>query len=216
MSRFGLLVFDLDGTLADTQYDLAESVNRTREHYGLPRQDVPTIRSYVGNGIAQLLALALPHLSEDELAGAVAFFRQYYGAHLLDKTELYPGIRGLLDAARASRRVKLAVLTNKSEAFSRDILTGLGIIGLFEIVWGGDTGPQRKPSPEPLLNIIGKLRAETASTLMIGDSPNDVLSARAAGAQSCAAGWGYTPEAELRALKPGFFASAPADLFGII
>lgn len=216
MSRFGLLVFDLDGTLADTQYDLAESVNRTREHYGLPRQDVPTIRSYVGNGIAQLLALALPHLSEDELAEAVAFFRQYYGAHLLDKTELYPGIRGLLDAARASRRVKLAVLTNKSEAFSRDILTGLGIIGLFEIVWGGDTGPQRKPSPEPLLNIIGKLRAETASTLMIGDSPNDVLSARAAGAQSCAAGWGYTPEAELRALKPGFFAAAPADLFGII
>jgi phosphoglycolate phosphatase len=209
MSRFGLLVFDLDGTLADTQYDLAASVNQTRVHYGLPSADIAVIRSYVGNGIAQLLTLALPNVPGEKLPEAVMFFMKHYDEHLLDTTKLFPGIEEVLNGARG---VKKAVLTNKSEVFSRKILSGLGIINLFDVVWGGDTGPYRKPSPEPLLNIIGRLRAETKSTLMIGDSSNDILSARGAGAVSCATGWGYTEKEELLGFKPDYFAASPGEL----
>ena len=207
--KFSLLIFDLDGTLADTQGDLTASVNHVLSLYGKPAVDIPTIRSYIGNGVVHLIERAIPDMKGNDLAEAVKKFRSYYGEHLLDNTGLFPGIKEVLNGTHG---IKKAVLTNKLEIFSRKILSGLDIIGLFDVIWGGDTGPQSKPSPEPLLNIIGKLRAEPASTLMIGDSANDILSARAAGAKSCAAGWGYTDKLELLRLKPDFFAETPMGL----
>ena len=151
----------------------------------------------------------MPGTDKQELEKAVAAFRKHYDEHLLDTTALFPGIREVLEASRGTVK---AVLTNKSENFSRKILAGLGVIDYFDIIWGGDTGPQKKPSPEPIINIAGKTRAELKTTLMIGDGLNDILSARAAGARSCAAGWGYTDNNELLALKPDYFAETPMEL----
>jgi phosphoglycolate phosphatase len=207
--KFSLLIFDLDGTLVDSQRDLAVSVNFLRKNYGKPPVDLPTLRTYIGNGVISLVERALPGINEKEKGKAVAAFRKHYEEHLLDTTGLFPGIREVLEA---SRKTSKAVLTNKSEIFSRKILAGLGVIDYFEVIWGGDTGPRNKPSPEPIIHIAGKTRIELETTLMIGDGVNDILSARAAGVSSCAVGWGYTDKSELLALKPDYFAETPLGL----
>lgn len=206
---FELLIFDLDGTLVDSQADLADSVNYVLKSYGRRKISIPTLRSFIGNGVVNLMERAMPDLKGKALSEAVATFRSHYNDHLLDKTRPYPGIKQLLQNARG---IKKAVLTNKTESFARKILEGSGLAGHFPVIWGGDTGKARKPCPEPVLAVISRLKAEPGNTILIGDSENDVLSARAAGAFSGAVAYGYSSKKELLELKPDYFFKKPSDI----
>ena len=189
-----LIIFDLDGTLIDSSEDLAISMNATRQHFGLPPIDPGLIFSYVGNGAAILVQRAMGgHLSEERLADALKFFLEFYHAHALERTRLYPGIRQMIVRLFEARQ-KLAVLTNKPVRISTDIIAALGLAQHFLRVYGGDSFPAKKPDPVGIRALIEEARISAPATLMVGDSSVDVQTARNAGVRSCGVMWGFQPE----------------------
>jgi phosphoglycolate phosphatase len=200
-----LAILDLDGTLIDSVDDLAASVNHALRAVGLPERDTAEIRSFVGEGARVLLERSVaPHAERVE--PALAAWWPDYEAHCLDRTRLYPGIRGLLDGAA---RV-LAVHTNKPGPLARKILAGLGVLERFAVVVGGDEAP-RKPDPAGVHAIRARVGAALEDTVFIGDSAVDVATARAAGVPVVAVTWGLAPrDALVRAGATTLVADAAA------
>jgi phosphoglycolate phosphatase len=198
-----LVIFDLDGTLIDSRGDLADATNATRVHLGFPPLSEALVASYVGNGAPVLIRRALgPDASEELVARGLAYFLEYYGGHLLDKTVLYPGVREALDELHAAR-VQMAVLTNKPTAMSVAIVEGLGLAGHFISVYGGDSFPAKKPDPVGIETLMGEMKASREATIMVGDSAVDIRTARNAGVKACGVTFGLQPET---------FAAEPPDL----
>jgi phosphoglycolate phosphatase len=188
-----LLIFDLDGTLIDSRRDLAVSTNAALRAVGLPERPELEIQGFVGEGARRLIEQAVaPRL--DRYALTHAAWEEHYAMHLLDHTVLYPGLAELLDRLEGT----LVVHTNKSGAFARQILEGLGLSQRFRLVLGGDDGPVRKPDPSGARFILAKLGARPERTIYIGDSRFDALTARSAGIPFVGVAWGFGGERELR------------------
>ena len=193
-STYDLLVFDLDGTLIDSTQDLAQSVNATRADAGLPPLPTAAIASYVGDGAEMLIRRALGSAaSDDNVSRGLAFFLQYYRDHMLDHTIVYDGVREAL-AVWSAAGLSMAVLTNKPERFSRDLVAGLGLGECFARVYGGNSFQTKKPEPYGLRRIMRELSFSPEQTLMIGDSSVDVLTARNAGTDCAGVSYGLRPE----------------------
>jgi phosphoglycolate phosphatase len=189
-----LLVFDLDGTLIDSKMDLALAVNATRAHMGMGPLDVGRISTYVGNGAPVLIRRALgEQATQAEVDEALEFFLEYYRAHPLDHTKLYPGVKESLDRIHAAGK-RLAVLTNKPVAISREIIEGLGIGPRFFRVYGGNSFDFKKPHPIGLETLMAESGAARDRTLMVGDSSVDIQTAQNAGVRSCGVTYGFAPE----------------------
>lgn len=187
-----LLIFDLDGTLINSETDLALSVNATRAQWGLAPLPERVIASYVGRGVAVLVRRALEgEASEKDIENAIPFFTGYYERHMLDHTVAYPGVLEALDAL--SDRT-LAVLSNKLVILSRRILDGLGMLSRFSFVYGGDSFDRKKPDPEGVLRLMQETGHTAAETLVVGDSDVDVQTARNAGVWSCGVSYGIGSE----------------------
>jgi phosphoglycolate phosphatase len=189
-----LLIFDLDGTLIDSRLDLANAVNATRRHVGMEALSNERVYSYVGNGAPVLIRRALgDQATEAEVQEALEYFLEYYGAHDLDFTTLYPGVKEALDRLRDAGK-RMAVLTNKPVRMSTHIVHGLGVGEHFFRVYGGNSFEFKKPNPigvEALMNEAGAAREKT---LMVGDSAVDVNTARNARIQCCGVTYGFQPE----------------------
>ena len=193
-SRFGLIVFDLDGTLIDSSMDLALSVNATRAQAGLPPLSMETVASYIGNGAEMLIRRSLgPDAAEDAVWEGLAFFLQYYRENMLVHTKLYPGVREALDGWRRVGAA-MAVLTNKPERFSTDLVAGLGLRDYFTSIYGGNSFETKKPDPYGLRLIMRETGFRPDQTLMVGDSSVDVLTARNAGVACAGVTFGLRPE----------------------
>lgn len=222
-ARLWLLVFDLDGTLIDSSVDLCSSVNAALAYVGKSTLAHEQITSFIGDGAATLMKRALSASSNCEslarsqdqiFSAAFAYFLAFYRRHKLDTTCLYPGVTESLTAIRASHpHLLMAVLTNKPQNPSREICSALGLAPFFFANYGGDSFPTKKPAPEGLLALMQEARtllmqrqSKTTSfaasgVVMIGDSPADVLVARACGARSLGCLYGLAPE-ELLQAKP--------------
>lgn len=177
-----LLIFDLDGTLADTRADLATGINLMRAHYGLPALPLADVESYVGDGIRKLVERALQgaDVNVDE---ALALNRKFYAEHMLDETALYPGVAdGLKKLAAAGHR--LAVLSNKPGDPSRIILNHLGVDGLFFRIIGGGDLPNLKPAPDGILALMAESGITVQNAWMLGDHHTDLEVAHNAGVKS--------------------------------
>lgn len=189
-----LLIFDLDGTLIDSQLDLVHSVNATRENMGMAPLPPETVATYVGNGAPVLVRRALgPTASGEDVSRGLEFFLNYYWNHLLDYTTLYPGVREALDAFH-SQSVPMAVLTNKPIRFSEAIVDGLGLRQYFFRVYGGNSFEQKKPDPYGIHRLMQERNAPPHRTMMIGDSAIDIRTARNAGVKACGVTYGFQPE----------------------
>lgn len=188
-----LLVFDLDGTLVDSQRDLTEAVNATRAWMGFAPLPQENVSQYVGNGAPVLVQRALPDAGEEDWSKGLKFFLEYYREHMLDSTRLYPGVREALDQLHDAG-IPLAVLTNKPVRFSLQMLEGLGLDVHFFRVYGGNSFPEKKPHPMGLDALIAEACAARDRTVMVGDSAVDVQTARSAGVQACGVRWGFQPE----------------------
>jgi len=200
------VVFDLDGTLVDSAVDLARAVNHALAGLGLPERPHAEIAGFVGEGARRLVEQAVaPH---HHLADAgLALWWEHYQAHLLDTTALYPGVAELLAAAR----VPLAVHTNKPGPLARRILEGLGVLGRFAEVLGGDEAP-RKPDPAGTRALLARLGVTPAEAIYVGDSVIDVELARAVPMPLATVTWGLVPEARLVAAGASRLFRAPAEL----
>jgi phosphoglycolate phosphatase len=185
------IVFDLDGTLIDSQRDLADATNALIEEYGKPPLPVADIVAMVGEGAAVLVhrALTAAGLNPDT-PGTLDRFLAHYDQRLTVHTRPYAGIPELLPALRSEGH-RLAVLTNKPQNATLTILARLGLAGSFSDVVGGDTGAGRKPDPAGLLAMIARARTVPSSTVLVGDSPIDLETARRAGTRVCLARYGF-------------------------
>lgn len=189
-----LLIFDLDGTLIDSKLDLANSVNATREHMGLPPLENELVYSFVGNGAPVLLRRSMGvEMPQGDVDRALEFFLGHYREHMLDNTVLYPGVRQALDELRAAGR-KMAVLTNKPVGASRGIIDGLGVGGHFFRVYGGNSFERKKPDPVGIERLMAEAAVSSERTLMIGDSAVDIQTARNAGVACAGVTWGFQPD----------------------
>lgn len=202
-----LLIFDLDGTLIDSVPDLADSVNAMLTELNKPRFSEDTIRNWVGNGASMLVKRALTAseptitLSNERLETALSIFFAHYSAHVCVRTVPYAGVdEGLKKLKQMG--YTLAIATNKPAQFVEPILAALHWQALFSLWLGGDSLPEKKPDPAPLLYICDKLQFSPEQTLMIGDSKNDILAGKNAGIDTLGLSYGYNYGEDIRAQNP--------------
>ena len=212
------IVWDLDGTLVDSAPDLASALNTVLDKRGFFTHSVDTVRTMIGNGVPKLVERGFNAVGvrpdPEQLDELIAVFVKEYKACATDNTRPYPGVVEALQEIQ-SMNIPMGVCTNKPEAFTKQILEGLGLSGYFSSVVGGDSTSARKPDPEPVLACLHGLVAEPASSLMIGDSVHDVHAARAAGVTIGVVPWGYR-SAPVEELGADFVLHDLAGLPGMI
>lgn len=185
------VLFDLDGTLADTAGEIALALARTFTGLGLPVLPEAEVRALIGRGIASLVERALQrHGAMASAAEAIARFEAAYEETVGTSAPLYPEVAASL-ARLAAAGLPLGVATNKARAFTERLLDGLGISHRFAAVVCGDDGWPKKPAADMLQAACAKLGSAPAATLMLGDSANDVQAARAAGCPVWCVPYGY-------------------------
>jgi phosphoglycolate phosphatase len=206
-----LLIFDLDGTLIESKWDIAQSVNFTLAELGLPERPIEEIFGFVGDGVKRLLRLAVGEGNQTRFEEALKVFRGHYLEHCLDRTSFYPGIEPMLQ--HFSHKDK-AIATNKSIEYTRVILNGLGPQH-FRYMVGGDNGFGLKPEPGMLLHIMEQVGAPKERTVLVGDSTNDINGGHNAGIRVCAVGYGMGNRAKMEACQPDWFIEQPEQLMEI-
>ena len=180
MPVFPLVIFDLDGTLVDSADDIVESLNLTLSGAGLQPVSGAQGRSWIGEGVRVLLATALrAQGQESRLDELMPEMMRHYADCLLHQPRLYPGVVEALDGLRAAG-CRLMVCTNKPIRFVAPLLQHLGVADYFETLLGGDSLPQRKPDPAPLLHLAALAGLSPQQCLMVGDSATDAGAAQAA------------------------------------
>jgi len=205
--------FDLDGTLVDSLEDLTDAVNHIRSAFSLPPLSGDAVRLKVGKGARNLIEQVLPDQTPADITRAIKLFLAFNGEHIADKSRLYPGIMEMLHEL-AARDIKMVVISNKHEELSKLILRELGIHNRFENICGGNTYPECKPSPLPLLNEAEKLGCAPFECVMVGDSINDIEAGKRAHILSIACTWGYGNRDEL--IEADHFVHTPRELQEII
>ncbi len=207
-----LYIFDLDGTLIDSLDDLAAALNGILARKGRAPVSRETVRLCVGHGARNLVARAFEFSqgfpADDAFIDAtLPEYREIYRANGIVHTYVYPGMTEWLDEL-SGRGKKLAVLTNKPERESREILAALGMADRFFAIAGPETYGAVKPDPAGIFGLMGAAGLElpscatTAAAVMVGDADVDVLTARNAGIPVCAVSGGIGDEAVMRALGP--------------
>jgi len=202
------IVFDLDGTLADSLPDIMAHLNAALGDHGLPPYNRDEISHWVGYGAEQLVMRAVPR--EDLVASVLATFRARYRSRPVIATRIYAGLREVLDAL--APRYALAVLSNKPHELTVDVCTALLGRWPFEVIAGQRPDRPRKPDPQALRDVAAELGVDVTATVLVGDSEVDVQTARAAGAPSVAVSWGLRPLAVLTEAKPDYLVHTPAEL----
>lgn len=196
MTKKRLIIFDLDGTLVDSLDDLTASVNHMLDVFGRKAVGRDEVRGMVGQGARNLVERALPGLGEDALQLALDTFLKHNEQHLADLTLPYPGVVPTLKRLQTAGYT-MVVVTNKNESLSRSLLEKLGLSEFFIKVYGADTLPARKPSPEPLLHVMALLGFNDDEAVMVGDSINDISAGNSAGVTTIGCNWGYGGLSEL-------------------
>jgi phosphoglycolate phosphatase len=220
--KVNLLAIDLDGTLVDSAPDIAHCLGSAIEAIGYASPGEARTRVWIGDGLEALIARAIAQGTHGEsaLAGderhkaALAAFLACYADNLFVRSRLYPGVLGTLDALR-ERGVRLCCITNKRYAFSHALLVEAGIRDRFELLLGGDSLAEKKPSPLPLKVAAEALGVAANEAILVGDSHQDLRAARAAGYGFVLASYGYgkIDETELAASpRIRTFADLPAAL----
>jgi 2-phosphoglycolate phosphatase len=185
------VLFDLDGTLADTAPDMARTVNLMRERRGLATVPPERVRPFVSQGARGMIAAAFGVAGDHpEFQAMREEFLALYADNLCIDTRLFPGMEELLGSLE-SRGIAWGVVTNKFERLARPVIAGLGLGERAAVVVGGDTCPRAKPYPDPLLFACAAIGIAPSHTLYVGDDERDVQAARAAGMPVIVAGYGY-------------------------
>jgi phosphoglycolate phosphatase len=214
LDKIKLVIFDLDGTLIDSEVDLAASVNAMLRHHGRKELPLAVIDSYIGDGAPTLIRRALGDPSDREfLQDALNYFLAYYRDHKLDNTRPYEGMKEVLQksAHLDGTPRKLAVLTNKPVRASQHILAGLDLADHFMQVYGGNSFDTKKPDPFGANQLMTEAGAQPEETVMVGDSEVDILTARNAGMWSIGVTYGFAPQT-LEQVPPDVLVDTPAEL----
>ena len=196
VERIRAVAFDLDGTLVDTMADLASAVNLTLTMLGMPVLPEKRIRSFVGNGIEQLVLRALNESLDTRPAhaaqhsAALTLFRRHYAQGLFKRSTVFPGVVQALQSLTEAG-LTLCCITNKERPFTGPLLEQAGLARFFAFTLCPERSEDRKPSPKMLLAACSRLGVTPAEMLYVGDSRIDIEAARAAGCPVITVGYGY-------------------------
>jgi len=204
-----LVMFDLDGTLADTGRDLANSVNFTRKQFNLAALTLHSVYSHIGRGVDHLLKHAIPELAQDHFEEVRRIFLGHYEKNMLDQTVLYPGICEVLDDFSGKRRV---VVSNKIHRLAVKLLKGLGVENCFDAILGGDSVAEKKPHPALLNAALTRFGVPAARAVMVGDGDIDVEAGKRAGVVTCGVTYGLGDKNDLIAAQPDVVINKPSEL----
>jgi len=194
-SRVAAVLFDLDGTLLDTAPDMGGALNELRVEEGLAPLPPPMIRGHVSRGAAALVRLGFPGLSEAEHAVRVQRFLALYRKRVSLETRPFPEVPAVLERLETGG-MPWGIVTNKPTWLTEPLLLALGLSRRARVVVCGDTLPERKPSPLPLLHAAVRLEVAPEQCIYVGDDLRDMQAARAAGMPGICARFGYIDAAE--------------------
>lgn len=205
------VIFDLDGTLLDTLGDLTAAVNHGLSACGLPTRTEAEVRTYVGDGVKMLIARSCPADADEATRAAVLeHYLVHYAAHNMDLTAPYDGLLDLLADLRA-QGVKTAVVSNKHD-HAVQALCAHYFDGLLDAAVGGGDARPLKPAPDSLLYTMKQLGVDPTDVWYVGDSVQDVMTARNAGVKCVAVTWGFQDRPRLEAENPTLLADTVAEL----
>ncbi|MCX8069689.1 MAG: HAD-IA family hydrolase [Thermodesulfovibrionales bacterium] len=186
-----LIIFDLDGTLVDSSLDLCNAINYAIEPLGVSKVSVDDTKRLVGEGISRLIEKLVEEndvkSTKDDILERFLF---YYNNHLLDNTRPYPNV---IETLQVLNKYKKAVVTNKREDMSVNILKGLSMDNFFDFIVGSDTTGHKKPSPIPILYVLEKSNLRPNECIIVGDSNYDIQAGKSANVSTIAVTYGFRP-----------------------
>ena len=209
------VLFDLDGTLADSLADLANATNWALAQLGCPAHPAESYRHFVGDGARELCARALPRDRQDLLDDTLRLMRECYDAHCFDLTKLYAGIPELISTL-AERHLSLAVLSNKPDDFTKRMIAHYFDPPPFAVVRGQLPNVPLKPDPTAALQIAQELGVPPAQWLYLGDTNTDMHTARAAGMHAVGVLWGFRDQEELVASGAEHIVARPEQVLALL
>lgn len=186
--KIRLIIFDLDGTLADTSIDITNALNYAVEPYNFKKMTVEKTISMVGGGLTKLVEKLLGDDMADLKPEVLRRFLEYYSEHLTVFTVPYPEVAAVLAELGSFKK---AVISNKRENLSRRLLEDLGLARHFDIIMGSDSVDEKKPSPKPILHVLETLSVGPDEAVIVGDSPYDIEAGKAAGIITIGATYGF-------------------------
>lgn len=212
-----LVIFDLDGTLLNTIYDLAQSTNFALAENGFPTHEVAEYNYFVGNGINKLFERALPEgeRTEANIARIREKFLIHYDLHNADKSRPYEGIPELLESLD-KRGILLAVASNKYQAATQKLVAHFFPQIHFAAIFGQREGISTKPNPQIVEDILGITNIGINETLYVGDSGVDMQTALNSKVEACGVTWGFRPIEELEQFHPAHIVHTPEEILKLI
>ena len=210
------VIWDLDGTLLNTLDDLAASTNAALAANGLPQRTVEEVRAFVGNGVHQLIARAMPENGDahEQFQAVLDAFVKHYSVHSKDQTRPYEGIMEVLDTL-AQQGIKLAIVSNKVDfavkALSRDYFGDRMVSAV-----GDDPSRKKKPAPDSVWEAMRQMNVTAQEAVYVGDSDVDVITARNAGIPCIAVTWGFRSEESLMAAGAEYVARKPLEILDVL
>ncbi len=213
------VAFDLDGTLINSAKGLAEAVDQTLEALGYEAVGFDQVSVWIGHGAINLIETALQHLDPDagiqRFDEGFALFTKFYTEILKNGSEVYPGVYETLEGLKADG-YRLALITNKPSRFLPTLLEELNMMQYFELVLGADDVAERKPHPAPIFLTLGQFGLLQEELLFVGDSRNDIESARSAGVRTVGVTYGYNFGRPVTEEQPTFVIDEMIDLLTIV
>lgn len=210
-SRYRAILFDLDGTLVDTAPDMVAVLIDLQREENIAPIDYELARSHVSNGAAGLVSLAFPDIGDMDHERLRLRYLEKYSDAVCVNSILFPGLEKLLDRLDDAR-LPWGVVTNKPARMTDPLLEGLGLASRAACSVSGDTLPQRKPHPAPLLLASEQLGVEPALSVYVGDAARDIEAGRAAGMTTVAAAYGYINQEDPRSWGADDIVSDTAEL----
>ncbi|MDE5881398.1 MAG: HAD family hydrolase [Muribaculaceae bacterium] len=210
-----LVIFDLDGTLLNTIYDLGEACNYALRKLGYAQHPIPAYNYMVGNGVRKLMERAQPDADKEVIDKLLKYFKEYYGEHCTVDTRPYNGIPELLREL-TDRKISIAVASNKYQAAVSKIIDHFFPDIPFVAVKGQVEGRPTKPDPSIIFEILSNHPTPKAEVLYIGDSGVDMETARRACVESVGVTWGFRPVTELREYHADNIISSPEEVLNLL
>jgi phosphoglycolate phosphatase len=212
---YKIVLFDLDGTLADSVPGIVWTINASLAEFGIPAQPEAEIVAMIGLPLDAMFARFAPADRAEAIPELVLTYRRIYASGPLSATPLFPGIAELLRQLHATG-IKLTIASSKIRPVSSRLLNERGVLDLFALVMGNDTVAAPKPAPEMVLATLAQLGFAPAEALMVGDSIYDLEMGRAAGVHTCAVTWGVGLRAELEAAGATYVIDSVEELGAIV
>ena len=209
------VIFDLDGTLLDTLKDIAISCNHVLEHYNETPLEIEEYKQVVGQGAAQLFNDLLPALSQSEQKEALALFEKHYAKQFDKNTKMYENINKMLTFFQV-RGIKMAVLSNKPNSFTKKCVMKYLRNWKFDAVYGIRDGIPRKPDPSGAFEILKELHVDVSECLFVGDMKIDMITANSANITPIGVLWGFRGREELIEHGAKYIVSDPIEIIKLV